>query len=229
MPKRLLLKTYTWNQKTENEKCSTVTLKTASLTGRENAKWEWREIQQDLKSLASSSYFKHFKKYIWNFILLNCWWEVSFVNAVLGLLLSEGLAQSLFTEIKYTHSFLWMMGTPGQLLSTAIGQSISSNDCGAMPDHMRWRPGLEFPANWRLCWNPFWFVPFVVLWFFRCLATCLGNLSGHLGDTASATAQFLNAVGRSQHMQGEEWEGNGSVCVTIQVHHAHAAKSMDCI
>lgn len=92
MPKRLLLKTHAWNQKTANEKLRTVTVKTSSLAGRENAKWGWREIQQDLKRvLHPVVILKTLKENIWNFILLNCWWEVSFVNAVPSLLLSEGL------------------------------------------------------------------------------------------------------------------------------------------
>lgn len=166
-----------------------MTIKTESLAGRENAKWGWREIQQDLKKVWHPVVILNtLKKYMEFYIIELLGGRFLLLIQCLVCFSVSVWAQSLFTEIKYTHSFLWMMGTPGQLFSTAIGQSISSNGCGAMPDYMRWRSGLEFPANWMTTLKSISVCSFYCCAFFLCLATCLDNLGGHLGDTAFATA-----------------------------------------
>lgn len=80
------------------------------------------------ESLVSSSYFKDLKENTWNFILSNCCWEVSFINTVLSLLLSEGLD----SEKKHM-LFPASDGNTGTAPLCCCKSRISSDVCGIKP------------------------------------------------------------------------------------------------
>lgn len=84
-----------------------MTIKTESLAGRENAKWGWREIQQDLKKVWHPVVILNtLKKYMEFYIIELLGGRFLLLIQCLVCFSVSVWAQSLSTEIKYTHSFL---------------------------------------------------------------------------------------------------------------------------
>lgn len=126
------------------------------------AKRGWRERQQDLKNLASGSYFKGLKRKYMEFYIIELPVGSFFVNTVLGLLLGEGLGPESVHRIEI-HTLPLTMGTEGQLLSTSVSQSISSNtslyELKTWPRVSSWDSTLECILVCFLMWGFFLLFP----------------------------------------------------------------------
>lgn len=163
---------------------------------------------------------------------MNCWWEASFVNTVLGLLLGESLG-SESVHRKEIHTLFPV--TDGNTRAAPQHCCKSKHlqrglwSCASLYEMKTWPTVSSQLSDCVGIHFGLLFLFVFLLLFFKSLAACLGNIGGHLGHTASATAQVLSGAGHSHHVQKEEWDEDARACATIQPPRAHAAKSTGCI